>query len=419
MKLPRCDIDGVVDVETDFSLCFCFLRQRFADRACSPMSKCYRNPFDIPLDVCPALMKAQRLLDATRIERLLAVCIHQNILPCLSSRQSLIDSSLHIGTPGIAYAFLRLAAASPEVLTNAELDPLVCSSTALQLLAGVQDGANNGEHDPGSLLFGEAGKCLVETLAAEASSKAQSDGILRYLGFQEPRALSDCTQTPAMTPTLRSLAAIAGCPGEQDSCTVCSCCAALSPPRKTTQPQQMQRIQRLMRRRLLELRRRTWLACLWHVSLMTPSMPLLAGCWPLASPTAVVWGPARRSCAATRIRNIVLLKGDGPEPPLHVCCTCFSIKRECNGILTHVCGHEEQEYLGAGYGVLGVVHNLLLARWASMRASEHMHTHTHTHTHTRIHIYAYIFIYLYIGRTWSRAGALLSCRHSTAPSARL
>ena len=155
------------------------------------MSKCYRNPFDIPLDVSPALIKAQRLLDATRIERLLAVCIHQNILPCLSSRQSLIDSSLHIGTPGIAYAFLRLAAARPEVLTNAELDPLVCSSTALQLLAGVQDGANNGGHDPGSLLFGEAGKCLVETLAAEAGSKAQSDGILRYLGFQEPRALSD------------------------------------------------------------------------------------------------------------------------------------------------------------------------------------------------------------------------------------
>jgi hypothetical protein len=155
------------------------------------MSKCYRNPFDIPLDVSPALIKAQRLLDATRIERLLAVCIHQNILPCLSSRQSLIDSSLHIGTPGIAYAFLRLAAASPEVLTNAELDPLVCSSTALQLLAGVQDGANNGEHDPGSLLFGEAGKCLVETLAAEAGSEAQSHGILRYLGFQEPRALSD------------------------------------------------------------------------------------------------------------------------------------------------------------------------------------------------------------------------------------
>ena len=28
----------------------------------------------------------------------------------------------------------------------------------------------------------------------------------------------------------------------------------------------------------------------------------------------VVWGPARRSCAATRIRNIVLLKGDGLEP---------------------------------------------------------------------------------------------------------
>ena len=384
------------------------------------MSKCYRNPFDIPLDISPALIKAQRLLDATRIERLLAVCIHQNILPCLSSRQSLIDSSLHIGTPGIAYAFLRLAAARPEVLTNAELDPLVCSSTALPESSCSQAfrmGPTTGDTIRARFCLERQESVLWKHWLLKLAARPRVTAFCAILGF---KSRGHC-QTPAMTPTLRSLAAIAGCPGEQDSCTVCSCCAALSPPRKTTQPQQMQRMQRLMRRRLLELRRRTWLACLWHVSLMTPSMPLLAGCWPLASPTAVVWGPARRSCAATRIRNIVLLKGDGLEPPLHVCCTSFSIERERHGILTHVCGHEEQEYLGAGYGVLGVVHNLLLARWASMRASEHMHTHTRTrtHTHTRIHIYAYIFIYLYIGRTWSRAGALLSCRHSTAPSARL
>ena len=100
--------------------------------------RCFRNPFFVVHGLqgpSIAALKAQRLLDCDRVLRLLCVCINKNLIPALSARDSLRDGSVYMGTPGIAYAFIRLAEMEPNLLASAELSSTGCLSIADQLLS--------------------------------------------------------------------------------------------------------------------------------------------------------------------------------------------------------------------------------------------------------------------------------------------
>ena len=100
-------------------------------------SRCFRNPFDIPIgSAAPsnAMLKAGRRLNAARVQRQLAVCVHQNVMPFLSSRESLRESSVYVGTPGIAFAFAKLSTMSPNLLSAIGMDRVRCLTIAQQLL---------------------------------------------------------------------------------------------------------------------------------------------------------------------------------------------------------------------------------------------------------------------------------------------
>ena len=136
---------------------------------------CFRNPYFIvhgtqgPSD---AVLKAQELLDADRVLRLLSVCMHKNLIPALSTRQSLRDGSVYVGSPGIAYAFVRLAAMEPELLASAELSSTTCCVRAEQLLSETL--SRDPRDAPQSLMLGVSGHYLVCALSRKGCSTQES-----------------------------------------------------------------------------------------------------------------------------------------------------------------------------------------------------------------------------------------------------
>ena len=138
-------------------------------------ARSFRNPFYVvpgPAGPPLAVLKAQRLLNAERVAKQLSVSIYKILLPSLSARQSLRDGSLYIGTPGIAYAFLRLAQMDSELLASAELSSARCRSLADQLLSETEPDSSAA---PQSLLLGVAGLHLVKAVANEGCNRDDVD----------------------------------------------------------------------------------------------------------------------------------------------------------------------------------------------------------------------------------------------------